>query len=112
MSRPEARVERWLVNAARALKGNAIKIVSPGLAGVPDRLVILPLKEQCPCCGQRARHAFVEVKDGSGKPEPLQSAVATRLSRLGAFAGWVNDRNTAEALVAGLAVGEEPVWRR
>ena len=38
----EKDVERKLVRAARDSGGMALKFVSPGMAGVPDRLVQLP----------------------------------------------------------------------
>lgn len=38
----EEELERKLVNEVKQLDGRAYKFVSPGNAGVPDRLVILP----------------------------------------------------------------------
>jgi len=48
----EREVERRLVTAVKKLGGLAPKFTSPGLDGVPDRLVLLP----------DGRLAFVEVK--------------------------------------------------
>ena len=49
------------------------KLVSPGNAGVPDRLVLLP----------GGRVVFVELKRPGEKPRPLQVATHSKLRRLG-----------------------------
>ena len=51
----------------------AVKFVSPGLDGMPDRLALLP----------GGRMAFVEVKAPGKKPRPLQEARHRMLRRLG-----------------------------
>ena len=48
----EKTTETKLVKAVRAIGGLAPKFVSPGLDGVPDRLVLLP----------GGRIAFIELK--------------------------------------------------
>lgn len=111
MSRPEARVETRLIQAAKSLGGQALKIVSPGLAGVPDRLVVLPLAEPCPCCGQRARHAFLEVKALGEEPDELQNAVARLLDRSGAHVAWVAGVQEAKSAIQALSAGQELGWR-
>ena len=42
MGSKENRVEQRLIDGVKALGGRTFKFVSPGLAGVPDRIVILP----------------------------------------------------------------------
>lgn len=66
-------VERKLTKAVKAMGGIAPKFVSPGLDGMPDRLVLLPGGK----CG------FVEVKRLGEKPRPLQEARHGMLRRLG-----------------------------
>ena len=51
----------------------AVKFVSPGLDGMPDRLALLP----------GGRMAFVEVKASGKKPRPLQEARHRMLRQLG-----------------------------
>jgi len=51
----------------------ALKFVSPGMAGVPDRIVLIP----------GGRVAFAEIKAPGKKPRPLQKAVFDRMARLG-----------------------------
>ena len=69
----ESEVERVLVDGIRKLGGRAFKWVSPGNAGVPDRIVVLP--------GYPA--VFVELKTVTGKLTPLQRVQLKRLKDLG-----------------------------
>lgn len=69
----EKTLERMLVYAVRNMGGFALKFVSPGLAGVPDRLVLLP----------DGKMAFVEMKAPGQKPRPLQQLRHGQLRELG-----------------------------
>ena len=69
----EREVERRLVTAVKKLGGLAPKFTSPGLDGVPDRLVLLP----------DGRLAFVEVKEPGQKMRPLQLLRKRQLEELG-----------------------------
>ena len=69
----EKDVERRLVKAVRDAGGLALKFVSPGMAGVPDRLVLLP----------GCRVVFCEVKAPGEKPRPLQVHRMEQLRALG-----------------------------
>ncbi len=69
----EKTIEQKFVNAAKAVGGIAPKFVSPGMNGMPDRLVLLP----------GGRIAFVELKAPGCKPRPLQIARHGMLRRLG-----------------------------
>ena len=69
----EKEVEKKLVTAIQLMDGVAVKFVSPGFAGMPDRLVLLP----------GGRMAFVEVKRPGEQPRPLQKARHRMLQRLG-----------------------------
>lgn len=69
----EKTLERKLAEAVKAMGGIAPKFVSPGFAGMPDRLVLLPGGK----CG------FVEVKRRGEKPRPLQEIRHGMLRRLG-----------------------------
>ena len=56
-------VERYLIKRVKAVNGLCLKFVSPGNAGVPDRLIIWP----------NGRVVFVELKrDANHHPRPLQ----------------------------------------
>lgn len=69
----EKYVERKLVEAVKNMGGIAPKFVSPGLDGMPDRIVLLP----------HGRFAFVELKAPGKKPRPLQVSRHEMLRRLG-----------------------------
>ena len=77
----EKGIERKLVRMTSQLGGMALKFVSPGCAGVPDRLVLLP--------GGKA--GFVELKAPGKKPRPLQIRRISQIQRLG-FPVFVVDR--------------------
>lgn len=79
----EKTIERKLVQAVKAKGGIALKFVSPGFDGMPDRLVLLPI----------GRIAFVEVKRHGEKPLPLQVVRHGMLRRLG-FQVFVLDEAT------------------
>lgn len=73
-------LERRLVLAVKKAGGVCPKFISPGLDGMPDRLILLP----------GGRIAFAEVKRHGEKPRPLQAARHGMLRRLG-FAVYVLD---------------------
>lgn len=66
-------IEEKLVKEVRRAGGIAPKFVSPGLDGMPDRIVLMPW----------GKVAFVEVKAPGEKPRPLQQARHRRLRSLG-----------------------------
>ncbi len=74
-------MEQKLVRAVKAAGGLCPKFVSPGMDGMPDRLVLMP----------GGHMAFVELKAPGKKPRPLQLCRHDRLRSLG-FAVYVVDR--------------------
>jgi len=69
----EKYIEQKLVKAVKELGGIAPKFVSPGIDGVPDRIVLLPM----------GRVAFVELKAPGKKMRPLQVRRKGQLEALG-----------------------------
>ena len=69
----EKTLERRLSQAVKKSGGLALKFVSPGTAGVPDRLVLLP----------EGKISFVEMKAPGKKPGPLQRLRHGQLRDLG-----------------------------
>ena len=69
----EKSLERKLVEAVTRMGGLALKFTSPGMAGVPDRLLLLP----------EGRIAFVEMKALGERPRPLQLYRHKQLRNLG-----------------------------
>lgn len=69
----EKDIEKKLIEAVRGKGGRALKFVSPGFAGVPDRIVLLPA----------GRMVFVELKRPGQKMRPLQKRRKLQLESLG-----------------------------
>ena len=69
----EKTIETRLVKAVKSMGGLAPKFISPGIDGMPDRLVLFPY----------GRIAFIELK-AHGKPlRPLQVRRKRQLESLG-----------------------------
>lgn len=69
----ESKIEKKLVSMVRKHGGCCLKFVSPGNAGVPDRIVMMP----------HGKLHFVELKAPGEKPRPLQVAVHEEFEALG-----------------------------
>ena len=69
----EKEIEKRLITGVKNLGGKASKWGSPGNAGVPDRIVILPGKKP----------VFVELKSESARLTALQEVQISRLRNLG-----------------------------
>lgn len=69
----ESEVEKRLTQGVKKLGGLCLKWVSPGYAGVPDRIVFLP----------GGRVYFVELKQDTGRLSPRQKVVHKKLKNLG-----------------------------
>ena len=66
-------IEQQLVKAVKDIGGIALKIVSQGFDGMPDRLILLPNRKA----------AFVEVKALGKSLRPLQEKRKRQLEALG-----------------------------
>lgn len=69
----EKYIEKKLVAAVKNMGGISLKFVSPGVDGVPDRIVLLPM----------GKTAFVECKATGKKMRPLQVRRKRQLEALG-----------------------------
>ncbi|ABO49731.1 conserved hypothetical protein [Desulforamulus reducens MI-1] len=69
----EAQIERKFKREVERRGGKAWKFTSPGMSGVPDRIVLLP----------GGRSIFVELKAPGEEPRPLQVKRAKELTELG-----------------------------
>jgi hypothetical protein len=69
----EKEIEKKLALEAKKRGGLAVKFVSPGFDGMPDRILLMP----------DGKIAFVEVKATSKRPRPLQMARHKLLRGLG-----------------------------
>lgn len=87
--REEGYVEQWLGNKVRRLGCLYYKFTSPGNAGVPDRLLVLP----------DGRVWFVELKDEHGRLSPQQIRQGCRLEKCKAKVFVVYGMDGAQNLV-------------
>lgn len=69
----EKMIEQKLRDKVKQCGGKAVKFVSPGMNGMPDRLILIP----------GGRVVFVEVKAPGKKPTPLQEKRAQELREMG-----------------------------
>lgn len=69
----EREIEEHLRLGVKRLGGIAFKFTSPGNAGVPDRLIVMP----------GSRIYFAELKSPGGEARPLQEMQINRLKTLG-----------------------------
>jgi len=69
----EKEIEKKLALEVKQRGGLAVKFLSPGIYGMPDRIVLMP----------EGKMAFVEVKAPGKRPRPLQMARHKVLRGLG-----------------------------
>lgn len=89
----ESEIEKYLVMQVKAKGGLALKFVSPGCTGVPDRLVILP----------GGKMGFLELKAPGAKPKLEQRHRIWQLQELGCIASWADTRERVDEFIAFLA---------
>ncbi len=97
MAVSEHAVEQALVRVAGAHGILPLKFVSPGMVGVPDRLLLA--KPTCPRCGE-GRAAFVELKrPEGGRLSPIQARVHSALRSLGFKVGLVTHQDGVDTFM-------------
>ncbi len=89
MELAEKTLERYLVRRVQMLGGECFKLLVPGRAGMPDRLIALP--------GNRI--SFLEIKAPGKKPRPLQLHVLNQLTQLGCKADWADSKEEIDAFL-------------
>lgn len=77
----EKEIEQMLVREVKKRGGWALKFISPGLNGVPDRLVLMP----------GGKMAFIELKAPGKKMRPLQIKRKGQLESLGFLVYCIDD---------------------
>jgi hypothetical protein len=97
----ERDIEQYLVKQAKAVGGKAYKWTSPGNAGVPDRIVMLP----------GGRVAFIELKAPGGKSTALQLNQQRFISGMGLPVAVVDSKEAVDQIISKMqAKGGIPPW--
>lgn len=78
----EKEIEKSLVKRVKGLGGICLKLTSPSMDGLPDRMVFLP----------GGNFAFVELKSKGKKPRPLQIKRMADFRKLGFRSFVIDDR--------------------
>ena len=85
----EKTLEKRLKNKVEKHGGKFLKFVSPGMAGVPDRILLYP----------SGGIIFVEMKDEGQNLKPLQVKRAEELRALGHDVRCIDSRQAVDDLV-------------
>ena len=85
-------IERYLTNKVKQLGGKSFKFVSPGNAGVPDRIVIIP----------GGHIFFIELKAPGKKPRKLQQVVIKQLKQLGCNVLTIDSKEQVKEFISGI----------
>lgn len=94
----EKTIENYLVAQIKALGGIAYKFVSPGNAGVPDRLILLPGGRMC----------FAEVKAPGETASLLQRRVHGKLISMGFRVFMPDSKKAVDFMIRQLKEGATP----
>ena len=92
----EKNIEQKLVKKVREIGGLALKFVSPGFDGVPDRLILIAY----------GKLAFVEVKAPGEKPRPLQVARINKIRSLGFKVYVLDDEKNIQRIIDEIKGGD------
>ena len=93
----EKKLEQKLVKAVRNIGGLALKFVSPGCDGVPDRLILIAY----------GKVAFVEVKAKGKKPRPIQIRRINQIKNLGFLVFILDDEKDIPSIIKQVKGDEE-----
>ncbi len=85
----EKQIEQKLVKEIKAAGGLALKFVSPGQSGVPDRLLLFP----------NGVAAFVELKAPGKKPIAIQKVMIQKLRNLGFPVFVIDDQKQIKEVI-------------
>lgn len=85
----EKEIEKKLALEAKKRGGLAVKFISPGFDGMPDRIVLMP----------QGKMAFVEVKAPGKHPRPLQMSRHKLLRSLGFSVLVIDDESQITKII-------------
>lgn len=85
----EKNIERSLVKAVKKKGGLALKFISPGLSGVPDRILLMP----------DGKLGFIELKAPGKKLRVLQEKRKRQLEALGFLVFCLDNTEEIEVMI-------------
>ena len=88
MNLRESYIEMYLVNRIKAIDGLCWKFVSPGVTGVPDRIILIEGKVY-----------FVEVKAEHGRFEKIQNYRSRQIRDCGLPVEIVRNKEQVDGLI-------------
>ena len=89
----ESQLEKKFCEKIKSFGGMALKFVSPGRAGVPDRIILLP----------NGKIYFVEMKSSIGKTSIIQEYIFEKFERLGFKVHIINSDDAIKNFFAEIA---------
>lgn len=88
----EYAIEKYLKSEVQRRHGFCLKFISPGMAGVPDRIVLLP----------NGKIGFAELKAPGKKPRRMQRVVIRQLYLLGCRVAVLDNFKSVEGFIRSL----------
>ena len=85
----ESQLERKFFDKVKHLGGMPLKFISPGRAGVPDRIVLMP----------KGKIYFVEMKNEIGQTSPIQDYIFAQFKKLGFKVHIINSVESLEKFI-------------
>lgn len=92
----EKHIEQKLIKKVKDKGGLALKLVSPSLDGLPDRLLLL----------SKGKIAFAELKAPGKKLRPLQEKRKRQLEELGFLVFEIDNANEIDEIIEEIAGGD------
>ena len=86
----ESQLERKFYDKVKRLGGLPLKFVSPGRAGVPDRIVLMP----------EGKIYFVEMKSEVGQTSAIQKYIFSKFTKLGFKVNIIHNEKTLEKFLS------------
>ena len=92
----EKEIEKALVQKVKSLDGICIKLTSPSMVGLPDRIILMP----------KEKIGFVELKAKGKKPRAIQLKRINKLRTLGFKVFVLDDKKDIEKVIDEIKGGD------
>ena len=92
----ETSIEKALIKKVKDMGGLAIKLTSPSMVGLPDRIILMP----------KEKIGFVELKAKGKKPRSIQLKRINKLRTLGFKVFVLDDKKDIEKVIDEIKGGD------